>query len=360
MPPIHPEHGEPQRFGKRELLVSKGWIQAVVLVVLFGFFVLGFLAYRTYSGEAPIPARVVEAGRGVLFTGEDILAVQQVFLRNGLMEYGSIFGHGAYLGPDFTADYLRRAATSVANSYPGRNTSEQARAQTALKFKTNRFDANTNTLVFTPAQSRAYTELVAYYGKFFSEPSTRFGLRPKAVSDPTEIKQLTAFFSWSAWAAAALRPGHNYSYTNNWPPEPLVNNGVTADMIAWSMLSLAALLGGIGVLFFAFGRWNFLGCHGRERNTLSFRAPGEVCFDAGTARHSLVFSGHGCSVLDSDVRRSRIPALPRGRNELLRVRSSANTPVQSGANLAYPAGDPLGRYFLPRGWNFPSSYAEWP
>ncbi len=262
--------------GKRELLVSKGWIQAVALVVLFGFFVLGLLAYRTYAGEAPIPGRVVGPDGILLFTGTDILGGQQVFLKNGLMEYGSIFGHGAYLGPDFTADYLRRAATSVAKSYGGGRTSEQARAQTAIEFKTNRYEPATDTLVYTAGQAAAYRELVGYYRAFFSEPSTKFGLRPDAISDADQSRELTAFFSWSAWAAAALRPGHNYSYTNNWPPEPLVNNGVTADMIVWSMLSLAVLLGGIGVLFFAFGRWNFLGWHGREQNTLTFRAPGDV------------------------------------------------------------------------------------
>ncbi len=265
-----------QSSGKRPLLVSKGWIQAVALVVLFGFFVMGLLAYRTYSSEAPIPERVVGPTGALLFTGADILAGQQVFLRNGLMEYGSIFGHGAYLGPDFTADYLRRAATIVANSYGSEAKPEQARAQTGIEFKTNRYDANTGVLAFTDAQDLAFRELVAYYGALFSEPTTRYGLRPRAISDPTEIRQLTAFFAWSAWASAALRPGHNYSYTNNWPPEPLADNGVTADMIVWSMLSLATLLGGIGVLFFAFGRWNFLGWHGRERQTLTFRAPGEV------------------------------------------------------------------------------------
>ena len=68
----------------------------------------------------------------------------------------------------------------------------------------------------------------------------------------------------------------NYSYTNNWPPEPLVGNRVTANAVVWSVLSLIALLGGIGLLFAAFGRWNFLGWHGRERKTLTFRPPGAV------------------------------------------------------------------------------------
>ena len=81
--------------GRRGLLVSKGWVQAVALVVVFGFFVLGLLAYRAYSGQPPMPERVVDPEGNVVFTGEDIEAGQGIFLRNGLMEYGSIFGHGA-------------------------------------------------------------------------------------------------------------------------------------------------------------------------------------------------------------------------------------------------------------------------
>ena len=72
-------------------------------------------------------------------------------------------------------------------------------------------------------------------------------------------------------------PGHDYSYTNNWPPEPRVDNQPTANVVVWSVLSLIALLGGIGLLFGAFGRWGRnLGWHGREQATLSFRSPGDV------------------------------------------------------------------------------------
>ena len=82
----------------KTMLISKGWIQAVALVMLFGFFVMGLLAYYTYTDEPPIPAKVVDANGNVLFTGADITAGQEIFLKNGLMEYGSIFGHGAWLG----------------------------------------------------------------------------------------------------------------------------------------------------------------------------------------------------------------------------------------------------------------------
>ena len=260
---------------QRGPLIAKSWMQAIVVVLLFGFFILGFLAYRTYTGQPPIPARVTDPAGSVLFTADDIRAGQGVFLQKGLMEYGSIFGHGAYLGPDYTADYLRRAALAVRDAYGGAE-SDKARTRTAADFKTNRYDAATGTLVYTGAQAMAFGRLEEHYRQFFGDPTTAHGLAPLAITDGGQIRQLTAFFSWSAWAAAANRPGLSYSYTNNWPPEPLVNNQATPETLVWSVLSLVALLGGIGLLLAAFGRWNFLGWHGRERQRITFRSPAQV------------------------------------------------------------------------------------
>ena len=101
-----PAAEEPE--GKRHLLISRTWAQIALLVFVVGFFVLVYLGYRTYQDDPPVPERVVDPGGQVVFTGDDVRAGQKVFLSHGLMEYGSIFGHGAYLGPDFTADYLHR------------------------------------------------------------------------------------------------------------------------------------------------------------------------------------------------------------------------------------------------------------
>jgi nitric oxide reductase subunit B len=260
---------------KRELIISKGWVQTAIIVFVFGFFVLGLLAYRTYVGEPPIPERVVSESGKVLYSGDDILKGQQVFLRNGLMEYGSILGHGAYLGPDFTADYLRRAATYVFSIYGGEN-SDEARQQTISDFKQNRYDPATKTLIVSDAQAGAFLQLLGHYHTFFADPTTQNGLRPNAITDSTETRQLTSYFAWTAWAASALRPGRNYTYTNNWPPEPLVGNRPSADVFVWSVVSLITLLGGIGLMMGAFGRWRFLGWQGRDQQTLSFVRPGEV------------------------------------------------------------------------------------
>ena len=260
---------------RRDLLIARGWVQAVLIVVVAGFAVLGMLAWQTYEGMPPIPARVVTPEGQLIFTRDDVVAGQGVFLRNGLMEYGSIFGHGAYLGPDYTADYLHRAALSALNGYGGSQSTNAALA-TIRDFKTNRYDASADTLTYSASQARAFEELRQDYFRFFSNPTTQYGLRPGAIVDPEDVRKLTAFFSWTAWAAAATRPGKSYSYTNNWPPEPLVDNRLTADAVVWSVLSLIALLGGIGLLLAAFGRWSFLGWHGMERQTISFRPPDRV------------------------------------------------------------------------------------
>ena len=101
---------------QRPLLVSRAWVQASVVVFVFGFFVLGLLAYRTYTASPPIPAEVRSGAGTLVFTAQDVRAGQQVFLSRGLMEYGSVFGHGGYLGPDYTADYLRRGKRMLLES----------------------------------------------------------------------------------------------------------------------------------------------------------------------------------------------------------------------------------------------------
>ena len=186
----------------------------------------------------------------------------------------------------------------------------------------------------------------AYYASFFGNPTTKFGLRPNAIRDPEQIRKLTAFFSWSAWAASTARPGHSYSYTNNWPPEPLVANHVTADAIVWSMLSLAALLGGTGLLLATFGRWNLLGWHGREQQSMSFRAPDEVSLTPGSKRLRMVLLCDGCAVPGSDTARRRLRTLPCGSAELLRNRPWPTSAIQHCPYMARAVIDFLGFHFL--------------
>ena len=257
-------------------LIGRGWAQAVALVMIFGFFVLGVLAYRTYTASMPLPDKVVTQSGKVVFTGAEITHGQQIFQARGLQEYGSVLGHGAYLGPDYTADYLRMATNDVAAQLDAMGVADSG-DRVIEEFRTNRYDEGTGTLVFTDRQAAAFENIQRHYADYFGENSTKYGLLPKLITSESDIHDLTAFFAWTAWASAAERPGHSYSYTNNWPSEPRVDNGPTGQLIVWSALSLIALLGGTGIMFAVYGRWSQkIGWHSAEAPTLSFRQPGEV------------------------------------------------------------------------------------
>ncbi len=122
--------------------IGSGWVQTAALVLIFGFFVMGILVYRTYTASMPLPDKVVDPAGHVLFTGDQITDGQKLFQSRGLMEYGSVHGHGAYLGPDFTADYLRRAADDVAAQLE-RADAPQVDDTVVSEFRTNRYDEAT-------------------------------------------------------------------------------------------------------------------------------------------------------------------------------------------------------------------------
>ena len=104
---------------KAELVISKGWVQGVALVFVFGFFVMGFLAYRTYSDGMPQPQRVVSESGDVVFTGEEITAGQKTFRHRGLQQYGSILG---YLTAAFADRNTGMTVVAVLNNSRASNT----------------------------------------------------------------------------------------------------------------------------------------------------------------------------------------------------------------------------------------------
>src|SRR5579875_677031 len=145
---------------RRVMVISSRWLQGVVLTFAVGFGILGYLALRVYEDHAPVPERVVSEAGEQVFRGADILQGQVLFLTYGLMEYGSIYGHGAYLGPDFTADYLHRQALAMRKFYGGGAEAEQRVRQ---ELQANRYDPATGTLIWSDGQVRAFALLCRHY-----------------------------------------------------------------------------------------------------------------------------------------------------------------------------------------------------
>src|SRR5215469_7354303 len=145
---------------RRPMTVSPLWLQGSILTFIVGFSLLIFSAMRIYQDYAPIPERIVDEAGNVLFTRQQILDGQEQFLTYGLMQFGTVYGHGAYLGPDFTADYLHRMALHMNRRY-GDN--EAAQAQTRRELQANRYDPKTETLVWSAGQVSAFEEIHAHF-----------------------------------------------------------------------------------------------------------------------------------------------------------------------------------------------------
>jgi nitric oxide reductase subunit B len=245
----------------------------VALVMVIGFSALIMLSLKAYDNAPPIPAKAVTTDGGVVFTADDVSSGQAVFLKYGLMNNGTIWGHGGMLGPDFSAQTLHNLALFFAeqiaqNTFKAPYSSLTDRqkgtvdGEVAVAFKTNRYEPANGTLTLPPGSKEAFDTEAAYWTDYFKDPAKNGGLTKRAVSDPEELRQLTAFFVWTAWASAVQRPGTTHSYTNNFPYDPLVGNHPTGATVLWSAISLLFLLGGIGIVLLAFGKFDYLGWHG--------------------------------------------------------------------------------------------------
>ena len=283
---------------RTEMVISKWWAQASLLTFLLGFTGLGILAALIYRGTAPIPERVVTPSGSLLFTRADVEAGQNIFQKYGLMQYGTLYGHGAYLGPDFTAEYLHAAALDMIAFYGRQQLSEaEVRARVIRDLKANTFDPGTATLTFTAGQAHAFAVLTAFYADDFGPLATQRGLKRPVIADRDEIHRLASYFAWAAWTTTAHRPGHNYSYTNDWPDEKLAGNAPTAENFFWSVVSLISLLCGVGLVLYFFGRYSSLGWHRAEDEGIApvrFRPPEEVRLtpaQRATAWYFLVVAG---------------------------------------------------------------------
>jgi nitric oxide reductase subunit B len=238
--------------------------------VIFGgslfaaFFILGFFGRDVYRKAPPIPDAVVDDHGTVLLTRDDILTGQQVWQSTGGQQLGSIWGHGAYQAPDWSADWLHREATALLDvwaedrgetSFATLDNEVQAvlRDRLARELRANTLDSAGDVHV-SAARAEAMRRTAAHYDGLYGGDAGLASLRESyampsvVVPDAARRKALTAFFFWTSWAAGTNRPGDTVTYTNNWPHEPLINNRPTGANVLWSLVSIVLLLAGVGGL----------------------------------------------------------------------------------------------------------------
>jgi nitric oxide reductase subunit B len=234
------------------------WI-AFAAVIILSFAVLGWAGIRIYQMAPPIPLDVRTPAGDIVMTGADIEAGQNVWQSMGGMEQGSIWGHGSYVAPDWTADWLHResvtvldlwATEEIGGDYDRLMPDQQAvlRQRLITASRTNTYDAASRQLIVSETRAKAIRANTAYYADLFRSGRSEYAIPPDTLTDSTRARQLGAFFFWSSWAASTNRPGASVTYTSNWPHEDLVANRPTGEAIVWTGVSIIMLLGGIGFM----------------------------------------------------------------------------------------------------------------
>jgi nitric oxide reductase subunit B len=242
----------------------KLWI-AFTAVIIVSFGILGYYGREIYRQAPPVPARIATPDGTTLFSGQQIKDGQNIWQSLGGQEVGSIWGHGAYVAPDWSADYLHREALYMldhwarqegAAGYSALDRERQAALSARLKgeLRKNTHDPATGDLILSPLRAEAFRALHAHYGGLFQDDPgldklrDAYAIPPNAIKDPARTLPLSAFFFWTAWTCVTERPGQAISYTNNWPPDELVGNTATGSLLVWTGFSVILLLAGIALL----------------------------------------------------------------------------------------------------------------
>jgi nitric oxide reductase subunit B len=238
--------------------MKKLWLIFIAIFV-FSFAILGWVGTEIFRQAPPIPREVVTTDGQVLIAAEEISNGQNVWQAMGGMESGSIWGHGSYVAPDWSADYLHREAIFIldewshkefSNEYNNLSSEQKAVLRQRLQdtIRKNNYDEASGRLTIEPVRARAFADNLKHYADIFTNGRTDYAVQRNAQGDPAKLHQLNSFFFWTSWASATNRPSNTISYTSNFPSEPLVGNVPTSSAVVWTGVSVIMLLAGIGWL----------------------------------------------------------------------------------------------------------------
>lgn len=245
---------------------KKLWV-SLILVLVISFGVLGYYGREIYRQAPPIPNSVVDASGNIIFSGKDIQEGQKVWQSTGGQELGSIWGHGAYVAPDWSADWLHREAVELLGQraqakyqkkYAELTPSQQAYLEVDLQgeIRKNTFDPENNKITISNNRALSIVNVSKHFtGIFMNDPAMSdlreaYAMPENTIKDRERMRKLNAFFFWTAWACVTERPNNNVTYTNNWPPDKVVGNTPPPSLQIWTGFSVILLLIGIGLLAF--------------------------------------------------------------------------------------------------------------
>jgi nitric oxide reductase subunit B len=252
----------------------------LIITILLSFTVLLGGGYWIFKEQAPRPLKVTNSNGEVLLTKKSIMGGQAVWQKYGLMDYGTVLGHGSYMGPDYTAESLKiytegmqdfKAKKQFQKDFSSLKEDEKSiiKNNVMKEMRKNRYDASQDTLVLTDAQAYGLKQVRAYYKGIFTK-GDGWGLKANLIKDSDmpatdrayvdkgdQLKQISDFFFWTAWLSSTVRQGDKITYTNNWPYYEDAGNQMSFSAVWWSGASITILILMIGVILYLFYRYQF-------------------------------------------------------------------------------------------------------
>ena len=246
------------------------WLSFIAVMVI-SFAVLLYFGREIYKQAPPIPVKVITPDGKVLFTGQNIKDGQNVWQSLGGQEIGTVWGHGAYQAPDWSADWLHKEAVYILDRLaiqqdgkPYKELSEERQAFLKIllqkELRKNTYDPATGILTVSELRAEAIASNSKFYGGLFTNDPALSDLRDSysipenSIKDPARVPLLNNFFFWISWACVTERPGQTITYTNNWPAEELVDNKPSASLLLWTGFSVIVLIAGIGLMVWYYAR----------------------------------------------------------------------------------------------------------
>jgi Nitric oxide reductase large subunit len=246
------------------------WIGFITVMVL-SFSVLLYFGKEIYKKAPPVPVKVITPDGAVLFTGQNIKDGQNVWQSMGGQEIGTVWGHGAYQAPDWSADWLHKEAVFILDKLalqqdgkPFKELSEERQAYLKIllqkELRKNTYDPATGILTVSELRAEAIASNSKFYGGLFTNDPALADLRnsysipENSLKDPVRVPLLNDFFFWISWACVTQRPGQAITYTNNWPAEELVGNKPSGSLLLWTGFSVIVLIAGIGLMVWYYAR----------------------------------------------------------------------------------------------------------
>ena len=188
------------------------------IVFVVSFAILGYLGREIYLAAPPYPEVKTPDGQ-TIYGAAEIKEGQRAWLAAGGQQLGSVWGHGGYVAPDWSADWLHReivayrdirAHTMYQQPFSKLTLAQRGSVEALVKneLRRNTYDAATNTATVTVERAQAIAQVQRHYTDLFGdapalqEQRVAYAMVDNALPRAMDRQALAGFFFWTSWSAS--------------------------------------------------------------------------------------------------------------------------------------------------------------